>query len=101
MDKYQAFAELMEDENKAKEIISDSIEQTQQNLKNNGLDFTLEELKEMAAKVVIQDSNDELDEDALNDVNGGILMSTLCGVALGCYAISSYAGVVKKWMNSR
>ena len=50
---------------------------------------------------IVLTENAALDEDALNDVSGGVLMSTLCGVALGCYAISSYAGVVKMWMNRR
>lgn len=101
MDKYQQFAELISDEEKAKEILSESIEETRENLKKHGLDFTVEELKEMSQGVNISANNDELSADALDDVAGGIAFSALCGVALGAYAISAYAGVVKKWLNRR
>lgn len=101
MDKYQQFAELISDEEKAKEILSESIEETRENLKKHGLDFTVEELKEMSQGAAVSANDDELSADALDDVAGGIAFSALCGVALGAYAISAYAGVVKKWLNRR
>lgn len=101
MDKYQQFAELISDEEKAKKILSESIEETRENLKKHGLDFTVEELKEMSQGAAVSASDDELGADALDDVAGGVAFSALCGVALGAYAISAYAGVVKKWLNRR
>ncbi len=101
MDKYQLFAELISDEEKAKEILSESIEETRANLLKEGLDFSVEELTEMSQGVGVSTNNEELGEDALDDVAGGIAFSALCGVALGAYAISAYAGVVKKWLNRR
>lgn len=101
MDKYQQFAELISDEEKAKEILSESIEETCENLKKHGLEFTVEELQEMSQGVAVSSNSDELSADALDDVAGGVAFSALCGVALGAYAISAYAGVVKKWLKRR
>ena len=71
MDKYQELAELLKDPAKANEILSDSMEETQANLKANGLDFSIEELEDLAVKVTAQDEG-ELGEDALDDVSGGV-----------------------------
>ena len=73
MDKYQELAELLNDPAKASEILSDSIEQTQANLKANGLDFSIEELQDLAVKVNANDQ-EELSEDALDDVSGGLAL---------------------------
>lgn len=73
MDKYQELAELLNDPAKANEIFSDSIEQTQANLKANGLDFSIEELQDLAVKVNANDQ-EELGEDALDDVSGGLAL---------------------------
>lgn len=97
MNKYQAFAELMKDETKANEIIADTIEQTQQNLLKYDLEFTTEELKEIAAKVATMSETDELNEDALDDVAGGVAFASLCAAALCFYAAASAAKVIKKW----
>ena len=101
MNKYQLFADLISDETKAKEILSEQIEETRENLKKHGLDFSVEELKEMSESVVINAQGDELDAEALDDVAGGIAFATLCGIALGSYAISTFAGVAKKWLNKK
>lgn len=94
MNKYEQFAELLKDP--SKNILSDSIEETQANLAANGLDFSIEELEELAAKVEAQDG-EELNETALDDVAGGSL-----GVALiVCTVISVGAGHVKKWLKRR
>lgn len=101
MDKYQALVELLKDEDKVKEIISDSTVETQQNLKKYGLDFTIEELEEIAIKVAAHNDMDELGEDSLEDVSGGVAFSSLCAAALISYGISAYAGLVKKWLNRK
>ena len=67
-EKYKALAELLKDEETAKEVLSESVEETQANLKAKGLDFTVEELLEIAKA---QLPEGELDENSLDDVNGG------------------------------
>ena len=73
MDKYQKFAELISDETKAKEVLSESIEETQANLKKHGMDFSIEELIEMAQNVLSSTESGELNEDSLENVSGGYL----------------------------
>ena len=72
-DKYEALAELLKDEAAAKAVMGSSPEEAQANLKAKGLDFTVEELEQLAAYTLssAQDKN-ELDESALDDVSGGI-----------------------------
>lgn len=73
MDKYQELAVLLSDPAKANEIISKSVEQTQANLKANGLDFSIEELVELAEKATIQQTKGELSEEDLDEVAGGLV----------------------------
>ena len=101
MDKYQQFAKLMNEEGKADEILSESVEQTRENLKKYGLDFSVEELQEIAKKAEAMSQKDELNAEALDDVAGGVAFATLCAVALASYTISAIAGAGKKWLNSR
>lgn len=98
MDKYQKFAELISDEAKAKEILSESIEETQANLKKYDLDFSVEELEEMSRRMTVFASDDELSAEALDDVAGG---SAFLGAAFGPLAISVCVGVMKKWLKRR
>ena len=67
-DKYEALAELLKDEATAKEVLADTLEETQANLEAKGLDFTVEELMQI---VQAQTQSGELDETNLDDVNGG------------------------------
>lgn len=89
MNKYELFAELVKDEEKSKEIFSESLTETQQNLKKIGLDFTEDELLEFAKTVQTKATSGELNEAQLSDVNGGILVSSL--VAAGWWALGTYA----------
>ena len=75
MDKYQELAQLLSNPAKAQEIMSESVEKTQANLKANGLDFSIEELEELAEKVTIQQTQGELSEDVLENVSGGSIAS--------------------------
>ena len=91
MDKYQELAELLKDPAKAEEILADSIEETQANLKANGLDFSIEELEALAAKVTVQEQG-ELSEDALDDVSGGLLMPAVL------YALKHLGPKLPRWI---
>ena len=76
-DKCAALAELLKDEETAKAVLSESVEETQANLKAKGLYFTVEELVGIADQFA---GKGELNEEQLDDVNGGILMLPLLTV---------------------
>ena len=67
-DKYEALAELLKDEETAKAIWGNTPEEAQTNLKEKGLDFSVEELLEMA-----QPPEGEISESELDNVSGGII----------------------------
>lgn len=98
MDKYTAFAELLKDQATADQILSDSIEQTQQNLKERGLDFSIEELEKIAAQAIAQAEQDELSEEDLEDVAGGV---TPVVAALICVIIVVGIFRIKQWIKAR
>ena len=85
-DKYEALAELLKDEENAKEVFGKSPEEAQVNLKARGLDFTVEELKELAEKAVAG-ADGELDENSLDDVAGGIVVTAAVAVGAGLAAL--------------
>lgn len=94
MDKYQVLIDLMQDESKVREVISDSIEETQQNLKKIGLDFSIEELESISIKVAALENTSELAEETLDDVTGGVGLITTSAVA--CFALAAVAAI-RKW----
>ena len=73
MDKYEALAKILEDEDLTKEVITESVEQTVKNLASRGIDFSADELKELSAFVHAgTDNSGEMDEVELESVSGGI-----------------------------
>lgn len=70
--RYEKLAELLKDEALANEIIADSAEETQEILHNKGLDFSVDELKELAKTLLSNDDVGEMDEKALESVSGGV-----------------------------
>lgn len=93
MDKYQALQQLLNDETKAKEIFTESIEETRENLKKIGLDFSIEELEGIAEKATVSTASGELDADDLENVAGGVSLYVLGNLTIGRVII----GVVSKW----
>lgn len=74
MDKYEALAEILNDEDLSKEVIADSAEETVKNLQARGLDFSVEELKEVASNIdKATKTSGEIDESDLDNVSGGLL----------------------------
>lgn len=71
-ERYEKLAELLKDEASADEIIADSAEETQKILQNKGLDFSVDELKELAKSLLSNDDTGEMDEKALERVSGGV-----------------------------
>ena len=73
MDKYRELAELLSDETLAQQLISESIETTRDNLVKRGLEFTVDELKELSvAAHECVGGNGEIFEGDLDRVAGGV-----------------------------
>lgn len=70
--RYEKLAELLKNEASANEIIADSAEETQKILHNKGLDFSVDELKELAKTLLSNYDTGEMDEKALERVSGGV-----------------------------
>ena len=96
MDKYQELAVLLSDPAKANEIISKSVEQTQANLKANGLDFSIEELVELAEKATLQQTQGELNEDDLDEVAGGLVSYRMSSIGFIARHVVYIANWVKR-----
>lgn len=77
-DRIQKLESLLKDEETVNAIFTDSVEETQKNLAENGLDFTIDELMELAESFMPDEG--ELDLDALEGVAGGISIKTLLDV---------------------
>ena len=95
MDKYQQLNELLQDEAKAKEIFTESIEETQANLKQAGLEFSIEELDAIAESVAAPAAAGELDAEDLDNVSGGVVI-TATAVAIGV-AIGGIGLTIASW----
>ncbi len=93
MDKYEKLAELIANEEEAKSIFVASVEETKENLKSRGLDFTEAEL--VAFSTGLNDANsDELNEEALEYVAGGARSYA----EEECYRIGKKVGKGLKWV---
>ena len=58
----------------------------------DGYDFTAEELKEFADLLQKSAAGDELDESSLDDVSGGLFVSTVAAAAVAAgFAVAYYA----------
>ncbi len=97
MDKYEALAELLNDKEKANEIISESVEETSRNLQKMGLDFTVDELIELAEKANVTSKSDELSEGELEDVSGGILISAASAAAVALALSVGHYYATRRW----
>lgn len=96
MDKYQMLAELLSDEDKAKEILSESVEETSANLKKYDLDFSVEELIEISQAVAVPAQDGELNAEELDAVSGGVVPLLIAPIA--AILIGTAAGAaIKKW----
>ena len=96
MDKYQMFNELLQDEEKAKQVVTESIEETRKNLMNLGMDFTVEELRSIAELAEKQSAKNEISVEDLDQVNGGI--AGLCAAALFFWGVACFANMCKAWL---
>lgn len=68
--KFEKFEQLLQDAELAKKVLVPSVEETQKNLAELGMDFTIEELNQIAAGAS-ETSEAELQEEDLANVAGG------------------------------
>ena len=95
----QKVKEVFSDEAFVKELVElDTPEEVQARLKEKGVDVSVEEIEQIA-KALQSQAEGELDEDALEDVAGGIIFTTLVLSSIGIAA--AITGTVKSGKGRR
>ncbi len=91
-EKMKKFEELLKDEAKGKAVFGKTLEETQKNLADEGLEFTLEELTDIVKGLAESDvdAGAELTETDLENVAGGSYQSD-------CYKWGKNIGKVFVW----
>ena len=101
----EAFAKLMENEEFVKEMLAQKSEEDVQKLyAANGVELTIEEVREVGKTLNSLDNDGELDTTALDNVAGGlfgITAATCWAVAKAAIAVGSAGLSVYKWYKSR
>ena len=94
--------ELMDNEIFVQKIAKmESNEEVQKAFSEQGIDFTMEEINQVVEQLYGDDS--ELNEDKLEEVSGGIVITTTTLTVVGCVAagVSLFAGVMSEVNNNR
>ena len=100
----EAFVKLMENEAFVKEMLAQENEEAVQKLyAKNGVELTLEEVREVGKALNSMDSDGELDAAALDDVAGGVVITaaTCWAVAKTAIAVGGAGLAIYKWYKSR
>lgn len=100
------FNVLMEDKVFVEKMLSlETPEDVQHLFCENGVDFTLEEIMAIGAELDRQfhKQNGELDENALDDVSGGVIITAATGwaIAKAVIAVGAAGLAIYKWYKSR
>ena len=69
----------------------ESLEEIVATFQEAGYEITTNDLGKILQMAAVENCNGELKDEALENVSGGILMSTLCGIALGAFFIEEAA----------
>lgn len=104
MDKNEKLMQIFQDEQfLAESACMESAEDLQELLSKHGLDLTLDEVYGLCAQIACHMKGDELDEDDLEYVSGGVAVWLIVGcVAVGVAAIGSFAaGVYNGYKETR
>lgn len=99
MDQFKA---LLDDEVFVRKLAQlETNEEVQKAFAEKGVDFTMEEIDQIVEK--LYGDSAELDEDKLEDVSGGFVITTTTLTAIGCIAagVSLLGGVMAEVNNSR
>lgn len=102
--KYEQFEKLLQDTEAAKKVLVPSVEETQKNLAKLGMDFSIDELNEIASGA-FENADGELKEEELANVAGGAVdknsecykLGKKCGKALGYVLTIGLNFVTKVW----
>lgn len=92
---------LSTDTDRTEKLFEMGAEAAQKEINADGFDFTVDEIKTFAQEVVNvgQTANRELDAEDLDNVNGGVAFSALCGAFLWCYGTKKACDLALKWLN--
>ena len=82
---------LTDNKDKALDILEMDAGDAVAKINADGYDFTVEELNEFASALENNASNGELDEGALDDVAGGVLLTPCIAVAVAAAAAIGYS----------
>lgn len=100
----EAFNKLMENESFVKEMLAQKSEEDVQKLyAANGVDLTIEEVREVGKALSALDNDGELEASDLDNVAGGIVITaaTCWAVAKTVIAVGSAGLAIYKWYKSR
>ena len=94
MDRKQQFYEVaFKDEETAKSLLEKSPEEVSAYMKTQGYEYSVEEIKAIGAELKAmadKQAEGELDEDALEDVAGGLVISTTTAIAVAAGISAAY-----------
>ena len=90
---------LASDTEKAKKLLTLSPEEAMEAINAEGYDFTLEEINEYGAKIrrVSALSSDEISEENLEEVAGGVGVITIAFVGTVAFAVGQRIGKYAPW----
>ena len=100
----ETFNKLMANEDFVKEMLAkETAEDVQKIFAENGVELTLEEVDEVAKNIFATETEGELDEAALEDVAGGVVITAATGwaIAKATIAVGGAALGIYKWYKSR
>lgn len=102
----EGFIALMEDKQFVEKMLSQAApEDVQRLFTDSGVELTMEEVMALGAELERQfhNQNGELDENALEGVNGGVIITAATGwaIAKAVIAVGSAGLAIYKWYKSR
>lgn len=100
-EKFEMLANYMnEDQERAKALTAVSVEEACKKINADGYDFTVEELHDFAqiAEKASSVKQGEMNEDELDNVSGGILVTTIVAGVWYCAFVSVSAACLREWI---
>lgn len=85
---------LEEDQDRAKNVLSLEVEAAAKEINRSGYDFSVDELTEYGNALKLATAQGELNEDDLENVSGGVVVTVSVGIMAACIAGGFVAGFV-------
>lgn len=101
---FERFEELLQDQDFAEKLVClEEVEEVQELLAENGVDFTIEEINALKVSISNHLQEGELSDDDLGDVAGGLIITgaTALGIAKVAVAVVGLGLSIDKWTNRR